>query len=190
MTKINVNDVACFFIDWANKCEEEHMTNLWLNKLLFFAQGQYLARFGKPLFDEPVEAWEYGPVVSSIYKKYRVCGRNPISEVDDGYSIDKFSREQQLFLADILRVYGSYTAGALVSMTHRPKTPWHEAYIEGCNVEIEKSAMEAFFKRPENMMKSFEQVLATKQFDVIGWRDNDGYLVLPRDEDEDEWDDL
>lgn len=187
----NVNDVASFFVDWANKSEEEHMTNLWLNKLLFFAQGQYLARYGTPLFSDTIEAWDYGPVVPAIYRKYRVCGRNPISAVDDGYAPNKFTRDEQILLADILREYGAYTASALVSMTHQPDTPWSNAYVEGQNNEITAAAMENFFKKPENKLKPFEQVFSVDNLEVIGTRDHEGYLVLPKDEDEgDDWDEL
>lgn len=187
----NVNDVASFFVDWANKSEEEHMTNLWLNKLLFFAQGQHLARYGTPLFEDTIEAWNYGPVVPAIYRKYKVCGRNPIPTVDDEYTPSNFSREEQILLADILREYGAYTASTLVSMTHQPNTPWSNAYVEGENNEITVVAMMDFFKRKENQLKTFEEVFSTENLEVIGTRDQDGYLVLPRDEDDgDDWDEL
>ena len=45
-----VFDVADFFIDIANMSEDDQMTNLKLNKLLYYAQGVFLARTGKPLF--------------------------------------------------------------------------------------------------------------------------------------------
>lgn len=185
------NDVANFFIDWANKSEEEHMTNLWLNKLLFFAQGHHLARYNKPFFLESIEAWSYGPVIPSIYQKYKVCGRNPIPTVDDDYKISKFSREEQLFLIDVLREYGAYTASALVSMTHRPHTPWSDVYIAGRNVEIPHSAMKDFFSLPCNTLKTFNEVLSEKNIEVYDVRDAEGYLVLPNDGYEDEnWDEL
>ena len=66
-----VFDVADFFIDIANMSEDDQMTNLKLNKLLYYAQGVFLARTGKPLFDDDIEAWDLGPVVSCIYQKYK-----------------------------------------------------------------------------------------------------------------------
>ena len=186
-----VNDVANFFIDWAIKSEEEHMTNLWLNKLMFFAQGHHLAKYGKPLFDETIEAWDYGPVISSVYQKYKVCGRNPIPTVDDDYRLENFTRDEQLFLAAILREYGAYTASALVSMTHRTNTPWRNAYVAGCNVEITQPAMTEYFLQPANKLRSFTNLFSTMDFSVINNRDEDGYLLLPNDGYEDEdWDEL
>lgn len=69
---------AKFFIMLANQRDDDFITNLKLNKLLYYAQGAYLARTGRPLFNEQIEAWAYGPVVPSIYRKYKVCGKNPI----------------------------------------------------------------------------------------------------------------
>lgn len=187
----NVYDVADFFIDWANKSEEEHMTNLWLNKLLYFAQGQYLARYGKPLFQDAIEAWDYGPVVPAIYRKYKVCGRNPISVVDDGYTPANFTVDEQRLLADVLTKYGGYSATALVSMTHRKNTPWRNAYHEGQNCEISKEAMQTFFSAAENKLDSFSSIFSSMCLPVEATRDADGYLVLPaEDDDGDDWSEL
>lgn len=62
-------DVADFFIATANEGdpeEDDGMTNMKLNKLLFFAQAASLQRFSKPLFNTPLEAWKYGSVVKVI----------------------------------------------------------------------------------------------------------------------------
>lgn len=56
----NVQDVANFFISWANQNREGGITNEELNALLYYAQGQYLARHDKPLFSDAIEAWGDG----------------------------------------------------------------------------------------------------------------------------------
>ena len=47
-----VFDVADFFIDIANKNNDDSMSNMKLYKLLYFSQGVYLARTGRYLFDD------------------------------------------------------------------------------------------------------------------------------------------
>ena len=79
----NVFDVADFFIDIANKNTDDTLTNLKLNKLLYYAQGEYLARTGKPLFDDEIQAWDYGPVVPVIYYKYKRNNANEITPITD-----------------------------------------------------------------------------------------------------------
>lgn len=70
-------EVARFFINIANTIPtDDLMTNMRVNKLLYFAQGECLRQLGKPLFDEDMEAWDYGPVVPSVYRTYKEFGRD------------------------------------------------------------------------------------------------------------------
>lgn len=62
----NVFDVANFFVYVANQNEDDQMTNLKLNKLLYFAQGAFLSRTGRPLFSAEMEAWPLGQRILSI----------------------------------------------------------------------------------------------------------------------------
>lgn len=83
MALMNVMDVADFFISTANEGdpeEDDGITNMKLNKLLFFAQAASLQRFGKPLFDTPLEAWKYGPVVKDVYRTFKGYQRDSITK--------------------------------------------------------------------------------------------------------------
>ena len=102
----NVYDVADFFIELAGQEEEGVITQLKLNKLLYYAQGVYLAKKGKPLFADPIEAWEYGPVVPSIYQKYKVCGSNPIAAEGKDVS-DLFTEDEYDTLLDVAENMGN-----------------------------------------------------------------------------------
>ena len=57
----------------------EGITHLKLQKLLFYAQGIYLALNDNMLFYDQIVAWEHGPVVKSVYDEYKQNGRNPIN---------------------------------------------------------------------------------------------------------------
>ena len=58
---VHAIDVARFFINIANTIPtDDLMTNMRVNKLLYFAQGECLRQLGRPLFDEDMEAWQYG----------------------------------------------------------------------------------------------------------------------------------
>ena len=50
----------------ASATNGELVSNLKLQKLLYYVQGFHLAVFGEPLFEEEIEAWMYGPVVPSV----------------------------------------------------------------------------------------------------------------------------
>ena len=58
----NVFDIADKIIAASSSQAEvgDVMTNLKLQKLLYYMQGFHLAVFDTPLFDEDIEAWQYG----------------------------------------------------------------------------------------------------------------------------------
>ena len=70
--------IANFFLGLAQK-EQVELTPLKLQKLLYFAHGWHLVldSDGDPLLDEDIEAWKYGPVVPSIYHKFKEFRNNP-----------------------------------------------------------------------------------------------------------------
>ena len=143
----NVFDVADFFIKTTNQSEDDQITNLKLNKLLYYAQGVSLARTGKPMFNDALEAWQYGPVVPTVYRKYKVCGKQPIPSSGD---VDRnlFTEEEFNILLDVMRELGQYTGSALVSFTHQPGTPWDNARISGCRLLSEEVLKEYFTSHP------------------------------------------
>ena len=99
---IKAIDIANFFIDLSNSLEEELMTNLKVNKLVYLAQAWSLVRLGKPLFCENIQAWQYGPVIPSVYNTFKVCGANNIENVFGEYNQKIFSPEELDLLIDIL----------------------------------------------------------------------------------------
>jgi uncharacterized phage-associated protein len=115
--------VAKWFIAWA-EAEEEELSNLKLQKLLYYAQGHHLARYERPLFTDDVQAWSHGPVVPEVYHEYKRFGSAPIVLPDD----DPFTWEEvdpgtTEFLSQVWNTYGGYSAGRLRNMTHE-EPPW------------------------------------------------------------------
>ena len=140
--KITASDVAKVCINLF-KDEEEGITNLKLQKLLYFAQGFSYQRFSKPLFDDEIEAWELGPVVLSVYHQYSSYGREPIRNSSD---IQLDSATERLIL-DVAREYGKYTSGTLVNMTHEAGTAWSKHNDGYMHTIIPKSSIEEEFKQ-------------------------------------------
>ena len=117
-------------------------SNMKLQKLLYYQQGFHLAFFGTPLFDEDLEAWQYGPVVPCVYSRYSIFGRSGILP-DGAESIILTNDEEDLF-DQVLKIYGDYSAGGLMNMSHN-ESPWKTTPVGMGNV-IEKSKLIKFFK--------------------------------------------
>lgn len=68
----NVLEIAHKILNKATQTEfEEPISNLKLQKLLYYMQGFHLAYFDTPLFDDDIEAWMYGPVVPCVYNHFK-----------------------------------------------------------------------------------------------------------------------
>lgn len=98
------------------------ITNLKLQKMLYFVQGFALAEWGEPLFTDEIQAWTYGPVVPSVYEQYMDFGSRPITRLAPSELLD--APRIRAFLDPILESMVKYTSVQLVAMTHRAGTPW------------------------------------------------------------------
>lgn len=142
MDKLSAKDVAEYFVSLVDEDEGDLMSNLKLQKLLYYSQGFHLALFGLKLFPEPIEAWSLGPVVKSVYNHYKEHGGDPIHFAPDEFDLDKFDAQTGEFLDEIFGVYGQYSASALVRFTHE-EPPWKETPTRG---EITPESMKRYFK--------------------------------------------
>jgi uncharacterized phage-associated protein len=137
----NALDIAKYFITLASPEEEDLITNLKLQKLLYYAQGFHLALLGKPLFTEKIEAWQYGPVVPEVYRIYKQYKADSIPQPDD-FNVDQYDQETQDLLDEVYEVYGQYTVPTLMRFTHQ-EPPWKETPL---NEEISLALMKAYFE--------------------------------------------
>lgn len=96
----------------------EYITPLKLQKLLYYIQGLSLRIYDKPAFNNNISAWQYGPVVEEIYKKYN--GRSPITTPKMKYEVcDGLKKIISLVVAS----YGKIEASSLIDLTH-DEDPW------------------------------------------------------------------
>lgn len=146
MCKYSAMDIAKWFLA-ENKLkmmegDSENLTHLKLQKLLYYAQGCYLAMKDKPLFNENILAWEHGPVVNEVYQEYKDNRSNPIV-FDEPYDTKKVDNETQAILKEVFDVFGQYSAWRLREMTHE-EAPWKET---DRNDVIDCGKIKDFFKK-------------------------------------------
>ena len=149
---MKAREVAYAFVNLF-KDDDEGITNLKLQKLLYYAQGFSYQRFKAPLFDDEIEAWHNGPVVYEVYKRYQSCGSEPIRVYEN---VDLPSDTERLIL-DVAREYGQYTSTRLVNMTHKDGSPWKQRYVRGeMRTIIPKDLIEQYFISSEPTLKEFD----------------------------------
>lgn len=134
------HDVAKYFVSLVDEEAGDSISNLKLQKLLYYAQGAHLALYDEPLFREPIKAWIHGPVVPSVYHEYKPFGAGPIKV--EKVNFDDYSAPVREVLDEVNSVYGQFTAGKLRAMTHN-EPPWKNTPQ---SETISHESMKEFFK--------------------------------------------
>ncbi len=109
------------------------LTNLKLQKLLYFAQVEYMqSHNGDLLFDDDIEAWQYGPVVREVYDAFKQCGAYFITDFDiDMSDFGEIDEGRAVFLDKFLKKGADHSAWSLVSKTHEKGSAWDQTYANG-----------------------------------------------------------
>ena len=137
---MTAHEVAKYLVSLVDEDAGDSISNLKLQKLLYYAQGGFLAVHDKPLFPEAIKAWEHGPVVPQEYHAFKEFGGGPIpvEQVD----LTRYSPEVREVLDEVNSVYGQFTASKLRAMTHS-EPPWRDTPL---NEVITLDKMKDFFK--------------------------------------------
>lgn len=117
---IMANKIADFFI-WFCAQHGDVLTNLKLQKLLYFAQGWHLAFFDKALFKDEIQAWISGGIVPNVWKRFRKFKNSPITlEIKNKPCLDESIENH---LKEVFLYYGKYSAYELELLCHK-SIPW------------------------------------------------------------------
>lgn len=172
-------DIANFFVDYFRDSDDP-MTKLRLQKFLYFAQGESLARFGRPLFDEKIKALKLGPVVTAIDSEYPK-GKGPIDIVGK-YDPHIFAKEDLELLLDVAVFYGNFSNSALAKLSHEENGPWAAVHRPtGPPAVITQDSIREYFENGQRIPGALDDVI--KALPLAGTV-CDGHLVLPSS-----WDD-
>jgi uncharacterized phage-associated protein len=119
---VTAGKVADYLIWFAHE-HGSFVSNLKLQKLLYYAQAWHLALFGRPLFTDKLQAWIHGPVVPSVYRRFKEYGAR---NIDQAVAAPALPDETVEFLDELVREYLPLDAFELELMTHR-EAPWKNA---------------------------------------------------------------
>lgn len=114
--------------------EGVRVTPMKLQKLLYFIYRSYLQKFGQSLFSEDFLAWQYGPVLRSVYDEFKVYGANPITKfaktaTGDVFVINECASEAVTeCINEVWSKYRYKTGIELSNITHKSGGAWIKAY--------------------------------------------------------------
>lgn len=124
-------------------------THLKLEKLTYFCYAEFLCEKKETLFNDIIYAYRLGPIIDSIYKKYR---KKPFSTLEDNKKLyndaekmsaiksriiaSKNGLEKLTSIENTLKKYGNYRASELVDLTHKKNSPWYYCEKKETNNKI------------------------------------------------------
>ena len=153
--KYTALQIARYFIKKGmSEKETAKLTNLKLQKILYYAQGWYLANFDTPLFEDTIEAWRYGPAIRSVYQEFKDSGSSVLDTPIEEWEINEIDKDTKNFLDEIWKIYKQYSGSDLITLTHNEE-PYKQARKnvkegDSSEIEISKLSMQNFFKEKLN----------------------------------------
>lgn len=113
---VTAMEVADWMLAKAHAKGVSDMTNMKLNKLVYFAQAHTLAATGNSLIKEDAEAWTHGPVFVSVYRAYQASGSSPIKHLPS--RVPHFDAVSEELLDRVWADYGHDSASRLRKISH------------------------------------------------------------------------
>ena len=153
--------IANFFLA-KGEAEGMPLSNMKLQKLVYFAHGWHLALIGAPLIDERIQAWEFGPVVRTLYDEFKSYGSAPIT--GRAQSLETTGAHLRFFEPDVpstdtqtvalldrvWETYKKFNAYQLSALTHTAGSPWDVTWSANTgvrNVTIDDDAIRTAFAK-------------------------------------------
>jgi uncharacterized phage-associated protein len=139
--------VANRFLHMA-EAKGDSLTPMQVLKLVYIAHGWMLGLYSRPLIKDPIQAWQYGPVIPRLYNSIKGFRGAPVTGSIGAPANDDLDDYEQDVVRQVYEVYGSKTGPALSRLTHAPGTPWAVTYVDGeFGVTIPTDIIEDHYRR-------------------------------------------
>lgn len=120
-----LNAARYFIVKAYEDAIEAEITNMKVQKLLYYSQCLHLALYDEPLFKEEIQAWRYGPVCPPAYRFYSEFEAQQLPVPSKEFLL-QIPEEKKKLLEEVWGYFGGYHAYRLSGMTHL-EFPWRKA---------------------------------------------------------------
>lgn len=157
----DILDVCRYIINYSNE-QKYLITNLRLQKLLYFIQAYFIASADstKVCFESRIEAWDFGPVVPEAYKEYERFANSQIPKIESYIVYDKkdllggihreyysdimFDKDDKARIQYVVDMFSQCHNATLVEISQK-QDPWINAYNVHKYSEITVESMRKYF---------------------------------------------
>lgn len=124
----DVQDVAEYVITYSED-KDYGISNLKLQKILYLIQAYFLMQTKKPCFSEEIEAWDFGPVIPEVYRRYKQFGSTDIQVrcLNLEKVQKRFRKEDRKRIDAVIDKFADFSTANLTILTQN-QAPWNEAF--------------------------------------------------------------
>lgn len=149
--KITAMTLANYVLEKAKESNTD-VTNMKLQKILYYVQGHFLAKFNRPLFPDEIQAWKFGPVVPNVYYRFSPYGSEALFTTEKA-DMSSCEPEEIDLIDSVIEQKLRLSARELMLDTHS-EPPWRQVTQDGTHIEmnlvIDTDLMKQYFVSLEN----------------------------------------
>ena len=135
------------------------LTPMQVIKLVYLCHGWMLGLYNRPLIDEYVEAWQYGPVIRTLYSAVKRFRSSPVvPPLSVGQK--NFDDEEKSIMEQVVDVYKEFNGVQLSQLTHAKGTPWEITFKKNKEFIISNDLIKSHFKSLLQEQAESQQVAA------------------------------
>ncbi len=123
---VNALELAKYILKHSNK----ELSNLELQKTLYFTELDYIKKFDKHLVSDDFEAWRYGPVAREVYYEYRNYGANSIDKPKEETLSQNLRKDELETINCSIEKCSKKSYWDLVKESHKEDGAWHKSFKE------------------------------------------------------------
>lgn len=121
------------------------LTNMQVQKLVYFAHGYHLAIKDAPLVADEIKAWNFGPVIPPLYNDLKRFGNGFVTDPIAGF-VGEIGDFDSALVAKIFELYGRISGPRLSAATHVEGSPWDITYKRAKFSIIPNDLIRDYFK--------------------------------------------
>lgn len=127
--KNNIVSDAYYLVDLFHE-DKKDVTQLHVQKLMFLFEAYYMNKYNVDgLYECNYQAWNFGPVATPLYKRFRVFGKENVKLTGEERQIGNgISDEKKVTMEELYEAFKGYSATQLVNFTHSKDSPWYKAW--------------------------------------------------------------
>lgn len=131
-----IREIANWILDFADK-RGQPLTNMALNKLIYFAYARALVSYNRKLTNAKIEAWEHGPVFREVYRSFKDFGNKPITNRASKYNpindllevaVPELNSEDERIIVEAIEPLMGFSASVLREISHATGGAWDKVW--------------------------------------------------------------